>query len=43
MMNDVDPSMLKRGPISFDGESVDARLQRRTRQVDSAVTFRNVP
>lgn len=42
-MNDVDPSMLKRGPISFDGESVGARLQRRTRGWIPRVTFRNVP
>lgn len=30
-MDNVDSSMLKRGTISFDGEEVDVRLQRRAR------------
>ena len=30
-MDNVDSSMLKRGTISFDGEDVDVRLQRRAR------------
>ena len=30
-MDNVDSSMLKRGIISFDGEDVDVRLQRRAR------------
>lgn len=30
-MDNVDPSMLKHGSISFDGEDVDTRLKRRAR------------
>ena len=29
--NDVDPTLLKRAPISFEGEAVDKRLERRKR------------
>ena len=39
--NNVDPAMLKRAPISFDGEATDKRLERRKRgwirQVDFAM------
>jgi len=41
-MNNVDPAMLKRGAISFEGESVETRLQRRTRGWIPRVTFRGL-
>jgi len=37
--NNIDPSLLKRSPISFDGESVDSRLARRKRGWIPAVQF----
>ena len=36
----VDPSMLKPGPVSFDGEGVESRLARRKRNWIADVKFR---
>jgi len=36
----VDPAMLKPGPVSFDGEGVESRLARRKRNWISEVKFR---
>jgi len=36
----VDPSMLKPGPVSFDGEGVESRLARRKRNWIADVRFR---
>jgi hypothetical protein len=36
----VDPSMLKPGPVSFDGEGVESRLARRKRNWIAEVKFR---
>ena len=36
---DVDPSLLRRTPASFDGESEASRLERRTRNWISNVAF----
>jgi len=41
-MDNVDSSMLKRGTISFDGEDVDVRLQRRARGWIPRVQIRSV-
>jgi hypothetical protein len=37
--NDVDPGMLRRAPASFDGEGVDARLDRRKGKWIGSVRF----
>lgn len=37
--NDVEPSLLRRSPASFDGESTEARLARRTRNWIPDVRF----
>ena len=37
--NNVDASLLRRAPISFDGEEVDSRLARRARNWIADVTF----
>lgn len=37
--DNVDPAMLRRSPASFDGETVDARLERRRRNWIGRVAF----
>jgi hypothetical protein len=39
--NNVDPSLIRRSPASFDGEGVDSRLERRKRNWIGTVRFQS--
>lgn len=41
--NNVDPSLIRRSPASFDGEGVDSRLERRKRNWIGTVRFQSRP